>query len=731
MVRVVFLLGVIAFCFSAEAQFTYTLDNSIPVVDNNEVALQSPWAGGLNAAQYNTMDLNADGVDDLVLFDRMANKVITFLAQNNTYVAAPEYEAFFPAELSNWLLLRDYNCDGKKDLFTGDILGIKVYINTTASTNQLEWKQYLFSTGSGTKSTVLLTTGFSGKINLKLEFDDLPAIIDADGDGDLDIFNARFAGAGTIEYHKNVSNERYARCDSLEYKRVTQSWGQVRECSCGVFAFNGADCPATGGRVKHAGGKSLLVLDVNGDGKLDVLFSEAECTQLYLLQNKGTIDSPKINTSLIYPVSKPANFLNFPTAFFEDLDFDGKKDLVVAPNIFNKEFLTTNLKQSNWIYKNNGTNTAPNFTFVKNDFLQDAMIDVGDNAVPAFVDFDGDGDQDLLISQNSSQTFSSRVSIYENTGSSSLPAFKFGTDDFFNFSFSNFYNLKISIADIDHNNTEDLVFTATDFNTGFTEIYYIPNKSLTRLDINGQSVQAVDFTMTGSENIALTDVDNDGWIDLLVGRNDGSLEFWRNNAINGTPSFSLAQDNFLGIASSVTRQNLAVFAADLDNDDRDDLVLGDQNGVLNIISDYKNNNIEEQSEVVFNPLLNSYAEQNLGGRIWPVVVNLYGTDKPSIVVGNILGGLKLLKHDNSSSLSDKPQVDVYPNPIFKDEILKIQSNLAAAVQIYTITGKQVASTFEIQPNSLQEYTVSRLATGMYIVKVTANGKSTSRRFIVR
>jgi hypothetical protein len=237
--------------------------------------------------------------------------------------------------------------------------------------------------------------------------------------------------------------------------------------------------------------------------------------------------------------------------------------------------------------------------------------------------------------------------------------------------------------------------------------------------------------MTGSENIALTDVDNDGWIDLLVGRNDGSLEFWRNNAINGTPSFSLAQDNFLGIASSVTRQNLAVFAADLDNDDRDDLVLGDQNGVLNIISDYKNNNIEEQSEVVFNPLLNSYAEQNLGGRIWPVVVNLYGTDKPSIVVGNILGGLKLLKHDNSSSLSDKPQVDVYPNPIFKDEILKIQSNLAAAVQIYTITGKQVASTFEIQPNSLQEYTVSRLATGMYIVKVTANGKSTSRRFIVR
>ena len=60
------------------AQFTYVMEESIPVKLTDNKILAMPWAGGLNAAQYNTMDLNLDGKDDLVLFDRTADKVITF-----------------------------------------------------------------------------------------------------------------------------------------------------------------------------------------------------------------------------------------------------------------------------------------------------------------------------------------------------------------------------------------------------------------------------------------------------------------------------------------------------------------------------------------------------------------------------------------------------------------------------------------------------------------------------
>ena len=81
------------------AQFTYSLDTSIPVQDSDGRALPMPWAGGLNAANVNTMDLNGDGKDDLVLFDRMAGKIITFLRADDRYIAAPEYEALFPPEI--------------------------------------------------------------------------------------------------------------------------------------------------------------------------------------------------------------------------------------------------------------------------------------------------------------------------------------------------------------------------------------------------------------------------------------------------------------------------------------------------------------------------------------------------------------------------------------------------------------------------------------------------------
>ncbi len=256
-----------------QAQFTYVMDQSIPVKDEQGDDLSLPWAGGLNAAHYNTMDLNGDNVDDLVLFDRMADKVLTFIRVENNYQYAPEFEEFFPEDITNWLLVRDFNCDGKKDIFTGDIFGINVYANVTRRTAL--WP------GNNLRSIVvflvqnpeaLLTTGLSGnKINLQLQFDDLPSIIDADGDGDLDIFNLRFVGEGSIEFHQNFSKERYGTCDSLDFEKVTQKWAGLAECECGEFAFNNEPCAPGGGRTKHAAGKSLLMMDVNGDAVVGYL----------------------------------------------------------------------------------------------------------------------------------------------------------------------------------------------------------------------------------------------------------------------------------------------------------------------------------------------------------------------------------------------------------------------------------------------------------------------------
>jgi hypothetical protein len=722
--------------FGVQAQFTYVLDQSIPV-ENDKATLTMPWVGGLNTAQYNTMDLNEDNQEDLVLFDRMTNKIFTFLNLDNQYVYAPEYEPFFPSDVANWILLRDLNCDGRKDIFTGNILGIKVYTNETQSGETLTWKHHLFY-DDGNKSDVLLTKGFSEeKINLQLQYDDLPTITDADGDGDLDIFTVRFAGNGTIEYHKNYGLERNNNnCDSLDFERITMQWGGFTECSCGNFAFDNEACP-TGGRVEHAGGKSLLMLDVTQDGQLDVLLSEATCTRLSFLENKGDLLNPVVNSDESFPTTNASNFL-YPAPYYEDVDFDGLKDLIITPNIFTKTSLNTNLAMSNWVYKNSGTNDKPVFTYSTANFLQDRMIDVGDNAVPAFADFDADGDYDLFVSQNTSDVTAATIQVYENTGSQSSPSFKLFEDNYLNFTTLALYNLKIQFTDISGDGKQDLVFTATGFFDGVTRLNYIPNKAAAGLSFSIGDIQTIDINpaitteLASTENILVIDIDLDGKKDLLHGRSNGAIYYWKNSGNNNAPSYTLTSETYLGIGSSVLRQNLSFATGDLNGNGTNDLVIGDQTGELRILENFRQgaNADAAVSNIVWNPLSETYQTRNLGGRIWPAIVNLFGTTQPAIVTGNVTGGLTVLKHDNSVELPAKPVVAVYPNPVLKGGSLSVQSDRPVSMQIFSSTGQIISQSILIQPNQSNQISDVRLSAGLYILRFVWDNQSFAKKIVV-
>ncbi len=324
-----------------------------------------PWAGGLNAAQYSTMDVDLDGREDIVVFDRMASKVITFLNTGSQYLYAPQYENSFPDGITNWLLLRDYNCDGKKDIFTGDILGMKVYTNVTQTDSKgPQWEPYLFYSGDGnTPSKVLLTEGFSGLINLQLQFDDLPAIVDADGDGDLDIFTVQFVGNGTIEFHENITT----KCDTLKFKRITRTWGGVTECTCGNFSFNNQPCPT---RTEHAGGKGLPAIDATGDGQMDIMLSEATCTTMSLLANDATLFDAVVSSSSLFPGSRPVALVIYPAAYYEDVDFDGVKDLITTPNVYLNNCFNSDFEHSNWFYKTPAPMQHPRSTWCAQTFCR-------------------------------------------------------------------------------------------------------------------------------------------------------------------------------------------------------------------------------------------------------------------------------------------------------------------------------------------------------------------------
>ena len=103
------------------AQFQYHFNQDVPVVQGSN-AISMGWVGGLNAGQYSAIDLDNDGIQDLLVFDRDNNKALTFLSDGTKYTYTPEYEHLFPDGLESWVLLRDYNCDGKAscDAFASD-----------------------------------------------------------------------------------------------------------------------------------------------------------------------------------------------------------------------------------------------------------------------------------------------------------------------------------------------------------------------------------------------------------------------------------------------------------------------------------------------------------------------------------------------------------------------------------------------------------------------------------
>ncbi len=702
------------------AQNTYHFDQTIQVQVEGK-ALAMPWAGGLNSPQLSTMDLNGDAKDDLVAFDRTANKVFTYLNSGNQYIYAPDYETFFPSSLSDWVLLRDFNCDGKKDLFTSDPQGINVFVNVTKPGGQLAWRA--FNPGHP-----LLTVGYNGSINLQMNATDIPSIDDVDEDGDLDVIVARFVGFGSLEFHKNMSIENTGRCDSMQLVRVTTEWGNFQECICGVYAYefyNQTCDQLLGGRAQHDVGKSLLTLDLNNDGLHDLIFSEQTCDSLYLLSNHGTLDTAVMIGHTSFPKSKLSTLL-FPAAYFEDVDFDGVKDLILATNISARVPTDVDLSNSNWFYKNTGTNKSPQFNFVKTNLLQDQMIDAGSYASPAFADYDNDGDLDMFISYWAVPDSVASIYLYKNIGNFSQPAFEFVTNDYQQLSTSGLYNIKIQFVDVNSDGKTDLAFTATDKHTSVTQLYYLKNSGGSSFDFSGQSPEAINFIVNQSDNVLLYDVNSDGLLDILWGANDGSLQFYKNT---GSLVFVSVDQSYMGLKSNTVRFCVSPTVSDLKHDGKPDLLVGNHGSIV-IYPDFQSVQSQPDTLLVDNQLKQISESRDLSGFLILTTADLYATNNPLVVAGTITGGIHLLKADSTTTNQNENTVSFWPNPLNQNEKINIRVTQNSLIQFYTILGQKLNDPIAITAGETVQVEQA-LSSGLYIARVSWSGKTQTVKLIVQ
>ena len=719
--------------------FTFKYGNSLKIIQNGQ-ALSNAFAGGLNAPQFSTCKLDNDGVEDLVVFDRTAQKITTFLAKQDNlgkyfWQYAPQYETAFP-KISNWILLIDYNRDGKKDIFTYTPSGMKVYRNIT--TDKLAFQLVADPVNS---------TGYSGVINLYIAATDIPAIVDMDNDGDYDVVTFESSGNFAI-YHKNFSIEKYKNVNVLEFKRVGDCWGGFTKEHFDDIKFNQGcgDNPQPlsdpfvsqkTSKVLHSG-NSILLLDLNADGLKDVLYGHVTKNKVASILNIGTLDQAKFKQAdYNYPNIKPVDFAVYPSVYYEDLDFDGVKDLVASPSGYDNATQTVDYKNSAWFYQNKGQNDKPNFSFVQTDFLQNTMVDLGENTSPVFVDIDGDGDQDLLVGNGGLRGetgFRASIYFFENKGNST---FELTNSDFLNLSKTlQLSDIKPFVVDMNGDGVDDLGFMSNSF-TG-ASIKYLPNKATKGKAFDLKLAEAVvlppiEYLANGDFPLFF-DLDKDGLKDLLLARSSGGLDFFKNTGTAKSPQYSKKMEGLGGIQSDYIIGNISLAVADFNGDGKEELITGARDGYLRIYKNVIDQNLSQfvaDSSYILDDFNGKYSKIQLGGSLVVAVTDLDNDLVPDVLVGTNTGGLKVFKNTSKyiiTATEEPINSIVYPNPT--NRYVYVKNSYIADYEMINSMGVKILVQKNQKPNQEITFDLGLQNDGVYFLRIVAEGKETEVRKIV-
>ena len=726
--KFLFLSILLFFSLNLFAQFSFRYENDIPLIINGET-LGRAWEGGINSAQFQKMDLDGDGIEDLIVYHRMSGELTTYLAKNNEFVWAPEYKSLFPTEINHWFILADYNCDGKMDIFTSVPQGITVFKNISSG-NLPEWEQ------------AVDFLRFDSGANIQVNASDIPGIADVDGDGDLDILTYRFTTASTIDYYKNTSMEVNSNCDELTFTRETRRWGEFAECECNSFAFSGASCYVGGAantsydinnptELEHAGGKTILLFDAEGDGDLDLITSDEFCQTLYYMENVGDAQNALMTSFSSYPAPNPAAFQIFPNAFLADINFDGNKDLLISSNADDNVLNSIDFSNTAKVYSNLGTNTQPDFTGNSVPFLQNEMLDLGENIYPVFADYDSDGDYDLFVGNRGQITqngFAASIFLFENTGGKFTPAFELVDDDFLGLKSQNLRNIKIQFADIDGNGQQDLIYQSTTTNSE-TKLQYRLNQG----NFSFTNAEDIAITIGENDNAYFYDVNKNGNVDLLLGTRFGALNLYVNK---GNFIFEDVIQNYAGITANFEALNPNILITDLDNNGEQELIKTDISGQISILSGTINADFVPSSvtkNILKNDLLNAPRPTAISQISWMAAADLFGDGKPSLFIGNNRGGISVLKNESiavNGSESNAIQLTLFPNPTTSSFYIRTDTN--AQAEMYTVKGEMIFSNLPISAGLSKEINTEPLAAGVYIVRVSnVTNKPTVQRILIQ
>ena len=651
--------------------------------------LSNGFSLGINSAQIQTIDLTGDGKEEWVVWDINSRQLQVFEKKGEQFLIRPELSYFFPTDVSGFLVLADFDRDGKKDLFTSTALGIKAYRNTSSG-SQISW----------TIAQNFLR--LEGANNIPANNLDTPLLQDLDGDGDLDLLLFNFAVGDYLEYYRNTSIERKGSPDIDGFAFPIRHWGGFEFCGCEQISF-GLTCdgrtlatpasPLDQARVQHAGGHSLLYRDFTGDGIPDLLMGREECTTLYFLPNEGTSSNPKF------------------ASFSKELP--GFGSLPEFPRFHAGQYLEESL-----IVSLNTNETAAPFgvdfaqSIVRLEkgtgkmlpILQNQVLDLGENTRPFFSGTSFSGE--LLVTANGKKGTKVLGQAYRMryTGTQ----LELVEEDYLGLSELNLLDLTLLDYTSASKEKHLWVLGTRTSSTGVPAPVLLKREGVNwgEFALKGLSLR------TGDQ---LTLYGHQGKDQLLVAAQNGSLTQYEVDLT--TRSVQLVASNFLGFQDNPGSRNLNVT---IRSGESPVLYSVDQTGRIFRIRDFLNAPVREE---VLVRIQNQDLPLRLGRSNWLAVVKSSLGEEDDLILGTRGGGLFYLSAASTDGDSaGEFSVTAFPNP--SSGSFQIVSSVPATGRLVSALGQVLLSEILLPARRAVLVDIPNLAPGMYFLQLQTEDKQT-------